>query len=400
VAVRVLATTHPGSGHLHPLVPLLRGLRDRGHEVLVATARSFCPAVEAVGLPTVAVGHDWLESEATTTLPGFVESSGPAQLVFFAQLAAEAVADIEKAAVAWGADLILRDSVEYGGWIVAERLGIPHVECGIVVALGGTVLARLTGEALPRLLDAFGLAPDPDLKRPSEHLYLDFLPPSFTPDFVTPPETRRTFRPDIFDASGTEQVPPWWGDLRDSERPIVYATLGTVYNQAPEIFGKIIAAFVDQPIEAVITVGRNSDLHALSPTPPNVHVERYIPQSAILGDCDAVISHGGCNTLIAAIASGLPLVCMPFSADQPVNAARCEELGIGKSLANHLPDGSPFRVTQAQHLSPDDIREAVQEVMKDGRYAQAAKAMQAEMAALPGVDAAVDAICEVMAGWR
>jgi UDP:flavonoid glycosyltransferase YjiC (YdhE family) len=396
--MRVLATTHPGSGHLHPLVPLLRTLSTRGHAVLVTTSRAFCPAVEAVGLQAVAVGHDWLESDAGTTLPGFLESSVVDQVAFFVQLAGEAAPDIERVARDWHADLILREYTEYGGWIAAERLGLPHVECGITMAYGGAFLASVVGEHFARLLDASGLPPDPELERATQYLYLDFLPPSFTPDWAMPPRTRRNFRPEIFDASGPEHVPPWWDALRGSGRPILYVTLGTVFNQAPQIFDRLIDAVRDRPVEAVMTVGRNVDPRTLGPTPVNVQVERYIPQSAILRDCAVVVCHGGCNTILAALAVGAPLVCIPLSADQPVNAARCEALGIGKSVANDLREGARFKVTVVEHLTPGDLWESVQEVLQDDRYRQAVQALQSEMLALPGIGAAVDAICAVQTG--
>jgi UDP:flavonoid glycosyltransferase YjiC (YdhE family) len=364
----------------------------------VATSRAFCPAVEAVGLRAVAVGHDWLGSEAGTTLPGILESSPAGQVAFFARLAGEAAPDIERVALDWQPDLILRESMEFGGWIAAERLGLPHVECGITIALGGAFLASVVGEHFARLLDASGLPPDPELERATEYLYLDFLPPTFTPDWVMPPGTRRNFRPEICDASGPEEVPPWWDALRGSGRPIIYVTLGTVFNQAPKVFGRIMDAVRDRPVEAVMTVGRNVDPRTLGPTPANVHIERYIPQSAILRDCAVVVCHGGCNTILAALAFGVPLVCIPLSADQPLNAARCEALGIGKSVANYLREGERFKVTVVEHLSPDDLWESVQEVIHDDRYRQAVQALQSEMTALPGIGAAVDAICEVQTG--
>src|SRR5260370_9301679 len=111
----------------------------------------------------------------------------------------------------------------------------------------------------------------------------------------------------------------------------------------------------DRPVEAVMTVGRNVDPRTLGPTAANVHIERYIPQSAILRDCAVVVCHGGCNTIIAALASSTPLVCIPLSADQPLNAARCEALGIGRSMANHLREGERVKETGARLLSPDDL---------------------------------------------
>jgi UDP:flavonoid glycosyltransferase YjiC (YdhE family) len=327
-----------------------------------------------------------------------LESSPAGQIAFFVRLAGEAAPDIERVALDWQPDLILRESIEFGGWIAAERLGLPHVECGITVAYGGAFLASVVGEPFARLLDACGLPPDPELERATEHLYLDFLPATFTPDWVMPPGTRRNFRPEIFDASGPEQVPPWWDALRGSRRPIIYVTLGTVFNQATQIFSRMVDAVRDRPVEAVMTVGRNVDPRTLGPTPANVHLERYIPQSAILRDCALVVCHGGSNTIIAALACGAPLVCIPLSADQPFNAARCEALGIGKSVANERREGWMSKVTDVERLSSDDLWESVQEVMQDDRYRQAVQALQSEMIALPGIGAAVDAICEVQTG--
>jgi hypothetical protein len=61
--VRVLVTTQPAYGHLHPLVPAARALADAGHEVLLASSASFQTQLTATGLPTITAGLDWLESE-------------------------------------------------------------------------------------------------------------------------------------------------------------------------------------------------------------------------------------------------------------------------------------------------------------------------------------------------
>ncbi len=52
----VLLTTIPSHGHLHPLVPVARALRECGHSVAVATAPDFAAAVEATGLPAIPAG--------------------------------------------------------------------------------------------------------------------------------------------------------------------------------------------------------------------------------------------------------------------------------------------------------------------------------------------------------
>jgi UDP:flavonoid glycosyltransferase YjiC (YdhE family) len=82
---------------------------------------------------------------------------------------------------------------------------------------------------------------------------------------------------------------------------------------------------------------------------------------------------------MACFALGIPVVVVPINADQPRNAARCEALGVGRAVT----PGS---------RTPEAIRDAVREVLTDARYAERARALGEEMAALPDRDAAVRAI--------
>lgn len=113
----------------------------------------------------------------------------------------------------------------------------------------------------------------------------------------------------------------------------VYFTLGTVFHlESGDLFARVLAGLRELPVNLVVTVGRELDPNEFGPQPANVHLERYIPQSLLLPHCDLVVSHGGSGTLIGALSHGLPSVMLPMGADQPLNAARCEALGLGRSL--------------------------------------------------------------------
>jgi UDP:flavonoid glycosyltransferase YjiC (YdhE family) len=43
----------------------------------------------------------------------------------------------------------------------------------------------------------------------------------------------------------------------------------------------------------------------------------------MLARCDAFLTHGGLNSVKKALASGVPMVVVPLSADQPYSAERC-----------------------------------------------------------------------------
>jgi MGT family glycosyltransferase len=134
-------------------------------------------------------------------------------------------------------------------------------------------------------------------------------------------------------------------------------------------------------------VGSEIDPGELGPVPGNVHVERYIPQSVVLPQCSAVVSHGGSGSVLGALAHGRPMVLLPMGADQPLNAARCEALGVG-------------RVLDALRATPETVREAVSAVLSDRTYRAAAEGIRDEIAALPDWKHAVTLLERLVAEGR
>ncbi len=187
--------------------------------------------------------------------------------------------------------------------------------------------------------------------------------------------------------SGDESLPPWVADL--PARPTVYATLGTIASLAPSgraTFPAILAALRDEPITLILTVGRGNDPAQFGPQPPNVHIERFIPQSALLPHCDLVVHQGGFSTVTGTLNAGLPMVVVPLMADQPYNAASCAALGVGA-------------VVGPEERTPEAIRAAVRAVLGAPSYRTNAERVRDEMAALPGMDHAV-ALLERLAAER
>jgi UDP:flavonoid glycosyltransferase YjiC (YdhE family) len=82
----------------------------------------------------------------------------------------------------------------------------------------------------------------------------------------------------------------------------------------------------------------------------------------------AVVTHAGMSTIAMALAAGVPMVCVPQGRDQPVNAARVQEVGAGLMVA---PDDPPEVLTAA-----------VARVLADGRFAATAHEIAAQAAAV------------------
>jgi UDP:flavonoid glycosyltransferase YjiC (YdhE family) len=266
----------------------------------------------------------------------------------------------------WKPDVVVRDEVDMGTAIVAELLGIP---CATVIVLGagGFLRKELVGEPLHTLRSELGLPSDPALEMLDRHLVLSPFPPSFRhPDFPLP-DTAFWYR--------TTTAPPTRQDVGTAT---VYFTLGTV-DLNLDVFSRVLAGLRELPANVVMTVGRHTDPAEFGPQPRNVRIERFIPQDEILPNSDLVVSHGGSGSLIGALAHGVPTILLPMGADQPHNAERCVELGIGQLL-------DPVTVT------PEQVREAAQAVLDNHAYRAAAEGIRDEINTLLGVEATIPLI--------
>jgi UDP:flavonoid glycosyltransferase YjiC (YdhE family) len=88
--------------------------------------------------------------------------------------------------------------------------------------------------------------------------------------------------------------------------------------------------------------------------------------------------------VLGALAHGLPSVLIPLGADQPWNAARCEELGVAKVL-------------DAQEVTPEGVRLAVSQLLNDEAARRNAERIRDEIRALPKPAQAIRWIEELVA---
>jgi len=294
----------------------------------------------------------------------------------------------------WQPDMLIREAGEYSAVIAAEYLGLPHAVVSFTAALKAMpVFEQSAAEQLDPIRRSWGLAPDPALTSLYRYLYLAYSPPSFSlHDLGEPgvagaiPSTTNFIRPQFFDQAGNESLPDWVTRL--SAQPTVYVTLGTEVNKEPDLYPgvlqTIIAGLRDAPINLIVTLGRDKDPADFGPQPANVHIERYIPQSLLLRHCDLMVMHGGSNSLLAALDTGLPLVVVPLIADQFFNAHITQSMRLGQ-------------VVQRKQLTPARIRAAVEEVLANPIYQQNAARLQAEMHGLPDQQYAVELVERVAA---
>lgn len=367
-------STTAGAGHLGPLLPFARALRDAGHEVVVAAPASFSRDVERAGFthrPFADAPGDELAA-VFARLPGLSNAEGNALVVgeVFGRIGARAALPGMRAVVdEWRPDLIVREESEFASYAVADAGGIPHVT--VAVSLESFTHSFL--DVLERPLADLGVAAGASGLLDAPRLSL--LPRSFEGAAGLGSDATRRFR-DAADEEQAAALPDWWGGSTD---PLVYVSFGSVAASIglfPSLYEGVMGAVADLPVRVLLTVGDAGDPVALSPVPANVHVEKWWPQSAVMPHASAMVGHGGLGTTLAGLAAGVPMVVVPLFADQPHNAARVEAIGAGVVL-----EGGPAAV--------GGLAGAIRQVLGGDWYRAGARRVAQEIASLPPASKAV-----------
>jgi UDP:flavonoid glycosyltransferase YjiC (YdhE family) len=118
----------------------------------------------------------------------------------------------------------------------------------------------------------------------------------------------------------------------------------------------------------VATLGSRSaiDLEGFS-LPNNARVESFIPYQFLLPYVDVIVTNGGYNGVQMALAHGIPLVAAGKSEDKSEICARIAWRGVGVDLKTKTP-------------KPNQVRQAVRQVLADPLYRQHAQQVQREIA--------------------
>jgi UDP:flavonoid glycosyltransferase YjiC (YdhE family) len=378
--MRVLASVHPGTGHLLPLVPTLHALRDAGHTVLVASAEPLRAEVEAIGLDFAPVGPPWHESDVDTLMPGFRAAGTARQLGMLAELAPVVLPDLLTLAGDVRPHLLVREPYEFAAWLAAERCQLPIVVHAIGAVSGSPLLfAALAGEPLAAARAAAGLPADPELRSLYGRGIITFYPSSLRFLPIPPPDVPH--QPIRLPPPGPARLP--FERLR-AGRPLVYVTLGTVFNTVVELLRTLVAGVAALDVEVLVTTGQTVDPAVLGPQPDHVHATRFVPQQDVLGAMAAVVCHAGIGTVYGALSVGAPLVVAPLAADQPICAMGCVIAGTAVSLAP-VPPPEDFMayVTDPAAVTAAQVSEATTRVLEDPTYREAARRIAAEIAAAP-----------------
>lgn len=171
-----------------------------------------------------------------------------------------------------------------------------------------------------------------------------------------------------------------WYRLQASNRPKILVSIGTTFDHEHKksFFAKVIEALGNEDITVVVV----SDPALFDEWPSNFIVKTQVPQLELLPHLNAVVCHGGHNTVCETLLNGLPMVVIPIAYDQSHVAGRVVRTGAGLRLN--------FNRFKAGHL-----KDSVNEILSTPDYKAAAEQLKQSFLDAGGTETAADLLEQV-----
>ncbi len=228
--------------------------------------------------------------------------------------------DILAEAADFGPDVMVVDCMMLSAFEAAGRLGCPtavlvHVlYAPFVLEWGDAVLNTCLADVMAQTDRVLALTPpgfDRDCVLPANTSYVGP---------INRPRESAGAGSDVDLARLTQPGDPW-----------VLLSLSTTLQGQAKALPTLLEAAGSLPVRGLVTLADVLPVESVS-APPNVTVRAYVPHEHVLPRMSAVVSHGGLSTITSALSYGVPMICVPQGREQPINAGRVQDLGVGRSL--------------------------------------------------------------------
>jgi MGT family glycosyltransferase len=405
----------PVPGHLNPMTTLARKLQSRGHDVVFISLADVAPFVEAAGLPFIPCSEAAYPAGALAErVRRLSELSGEEALNFTVNsmmkgYTASLFESLPETLSKAGVDGLVLDQYQPYVELIPMHLRVPFVQVSnalhvdytgrtpicfvdwpyqtgvdaVARNIEGVRRARMFLEPVTAVAQAYAkqVGLSVDWNNPHSTLsplaWVTQCPREF--DFDCGPDFPQFHYAGPFhDGLGRMDFDFPWQQL--TGEPIVYASMGTLQNGLVDIFRSITQAAIGlKELQFVLAVGGQLDPKQLGAVPPNVMVVNYAPQIEVLKRSALCITHAGLNTVLESLSSGVPMIALPITNDQPGVAARIADKNVGIVIS---PD----------QASPGTFVAAIQHVLGDSTVRDNVRRMQEAIRSTNGLSLAADVL--------
>lgn len=418
--MKVLLAPLGSRGDVQPQLVLGEELSRRGHTVTVAGSPDFNELVESYGLRFHAIGEPILplmrrNADMTELHPA---AALPRQLKLMQHCIEQQVTDLLSTPL--DADIVIAAGLSFGGKLLADRLGIPHVFCHYALSAlrsrqqpalppvfgrlpsAFTLFDSTLGTTVNRLRRKVGLRAHqkPWLETQGTESILaqdsvmgklpDDVPGHVVhvPAFV-PADSRARALPGLLERF-----------LRGSvdASPVIYLGFGSMpRGSSAGIVEIAVQLFEQHGARVVLFSSYGEDTSA--ELPRGVFVCRDADHAALFPRLDLIVHHGGAGITATALRSGVPQLIVPHTVDQSFHGLRIAELGVGpdpvlksklsaaviaEALQNRFTYWAKAQIVRASVVPEGGARQAADylETLAGGRPGQSMEGFSLGLAAL------------------
>jgi MGT family glycosyltransferase len=411
---RIVITTIGSLGDLHPKIAIALELRKRGHDVVFATHKEYREKIEVLGFEFHQMRPDNTALDDPQEMARMMDLKTGTEYVIKHWICVNLHETYMVMDIAQDADSIVAGEGVLAARLVAEKLGIPWVSTvlqplsflsvyeptvlpifpslakfkrlGLIASRGVLQVSKLLTKSLAepihqlrRELDLPPLAGNPFIDdKFSPYLVLAMFSSTFAKPQPDWPVNTAIAGFTFYDGNenGTELAPELQRFLAAGEPPIVF-TLGSAAVMTPDSFcEESIQAAMRLQCRAVLLMGKNVPPKNL---PETIIAASYAPYSQVFPYACAIVHQGGIGTTAQALRAGRPTLVMPYSHDQPDNAARVQRLGTSRTI--------PRKQYAAARIAAE-----LRELLEHSRYADKAAEIGRTLRSENGVARACDEI--------
>ena len=390
----------PVPGHLNPMTALARKVQSRGHDVVFISLADVAPFVEAAGLPFVPCSEAAYPAGSLGKLVRRLsELSGEEALHFTVNAmmkgyTASLFESLPNTLSKTGVDGIVLDQYQPYVELIPIHLGMPFVHVSNALHVDYTGRTPICFVDWPHETGVDALARNMEGVRRARVLLEPVTATAqtyarkvgLTVDWNNPHSTLSPLAwvsqcPREFDFGPAPDFPQFHyaGPFHDGRgrmdfdfpwqqltgEPLVYASMGTLQNGLIDIFRSIMqAAITLKDKQFVLAVGGQLDLKQLGAVPANVMVVSQAPQIEVLKRSSLCITHAGLNTVLESLASGVPMLAVPITNDQPGVAARIANKNAGVVISSDQASPGTFVAAINQVLDDSTFRDNARKIQK------------------------------------
>ncbi len=367
--MKIVLSTFGSLGDLHPLLALAIELRARGHEIAVNSPKVYREKIDALEFEFFPLRPDLNPQDDRELAREIMDAKGGTEKLLREILLPNLRPMYEDlTAAVKGADVLISGEVVYPAASVAEKTGIKWITTSLAPAsflsphdpfvpptaqwlkhfrfLGASVHGLMYSSV--RRVIAGWLEPYRDFRRSiglsenhdpvfkdkfSRLLHLAMF--SKVLGKPQPDWHRPTLQTGFCFYDGQSDLGAMPDDLTEfldaGEPPIVFTLGSAAVMDAGDFFEESANAARILNRRAVLLYGIFND--APVNTDENVAAFDYAPYSLVFPRAACVVHQGGVGTTAQVLRAGVPHLIMPYSHDQPDNAARCERLGVARVIS-------------------------------------------------------------------